>query len=809
MTASRLRDALTHDLTVATRRLARRPGVAAAVVVTLALGIGANVAVFSLVDAALLARLPYPDPDRLVQVWEVGHDGGNMRAAWANFEDLHRRSTSFEALAAYAGGIATVLGAERPLRPTLAGVTEGFFRVYGVRPAAGRLPAPAEHRPGAEPVAVVSDRFWRTELGGPGRPLDDHLLEIEGLSVRVVGVLPPGFRVPWDADLWYPAELQEMTPHRSAHNFHVVGRLAEDAGCLAAEAELSGIIASVIGPTDDPYLAVGARLVPLADELAAPVRRPLLLLQGAALLVLLVACANLASTFVARGVERRGELAVRAALGAGRGRLLGQLFTESLGLAVLGAGVGVALAAVILDTVPRLAPLNLPPGVELGLDARALLVALGLSVGAAVLFGLLPALSAVSRAATPLARAGARGTDDRRRRHVWRGLVAVQVAVAMMLASGAGLLVRSFWRVVSAETGIETAGLVAMSLNLPAGRYPDDPAIAAYHDRLLADLETLPGVERAGLVTHLPLSGSDASGRMEVEGGPAPAVDAVGYRVTGGGYFEALGIPVLAGRTFDERDHAGAAHAVVVNRMLAERAWPGQDPLGKRMTAGGMDRYYADDRWAMVVGVVADVRHRGPAAAPQPEAFFSYRQRPGRAADAVAVVRAAAAPGAVADAVREAAQRLDPEVPVELTTMDEVASRALADRRFSLLLLGSFALLGLGLATLGIYGVVSYRVARRRREMGIRLALGAEPRRLRNAVVAGSMRTVALGLAAGLAGALALTRLLESLLYEIEPTDPAALAAAALVLAAAALWASAVPARRAARVDPSETLRSE
>lgn len=799
--------AVLHDLRVAVRGHLRRPGFALVAVATLALGIGANSAVFSLVDGVLLEPLPYADPHRLVQVWEVSVHGRTMNAAWANFEDWQRRGDGFRALAAYTSSRATVLGGERPVRVTTAAVSRDFFPALRVEAAVGRLPAAGEHRPGAPPVVVVSHRFWRGHLGGAER-LEELDLNVSGFPLQVVGVLPAGFDFPSGADLWYPVELTEPTPYRTAHNYRVIGRLADGTDVRAARAEVEGITLAVIGDREDEYLARGVEVVPLRDEIAGPVRRPLWLLLGAAGLVLLVACANLASSFLARATGRQRELAVRAALGAGPWRLRLQLFVESLVLALAGAAAGVGLAALLLRALPHLAAEPLPRLDQVGVDGGVVLFTLVVSVLAALLFGLLPAWGVLAAAGEGAALRTGRSTAGRQGRHAWRALVAVQVALAVLLLAGTGLLLRSLWNLLDEELGFEPRGVLTAELSLPEARYPDDAALGRFHDELLTTLRTLPGVAHAGVVNHPPLGRWDPSGRMSVEGGPEPHVTA-SYRLVAGDYFRALGIPLLAGRTFDERDRAGAADVVVVNRALAELAWPGEDALGKRMTSGGMDKYWQEERWARVVGVVGDVRHRGPAAAPGPAAYFALRQRPGAAEDVTAVLRGEGGPEALAGAVRTAVRELDPQVPVEVGTLEDLLSRAVADRRAALLLLGGFAVLALVLAALGIYGVVAYGVARRRRELGIRLALGARRRRLLGQVVGGSMVSVGAGLAVGAAAALTAGRLLAGMLHDVSPQDPVTLAAVLLLLATAAVLASLVPARRATRVDPAETLRAE
>jgi putative ABC transport system permease protein len=523
--------------------------------------------------------------------------------------------------------------------------------------------------------------------------------------------------------------------------------------------------------------------------------------------VLLVACANLGSAFLARATERRHEMAVRKSLGAGTGRLLAQLFGEGMVVSLLGAAAGLAVGRALLAAVRALAPAGVPGLAGVRLDGTLLVFTLLLSLATAVLFSLLPALSAVGRGvATGALRAGRTGSTGPGERRVWNLLVAAEVALALVLLVGSGLLLRSFWQLSDVETGFSAEGVLTADLHLPASHYPEDPEKAAYYRRLGEHLAALPGVEAAGFINHLPLSGADANGRMEVEGGPEPTTDA-SYRVATAEYFSALEIPLLAGRLFDGRDDATAPHVVVVNQALAEQAWPGESAVGKRMTGGGMDRFWDQEIWAEVVGVVGNVRHRGLDQPPRPEVYFHTLQRPPQSV--TAVVRAAGTPASVAAAVRRAATDLDDQVPLELAPMEEVMGRSLAQRRFTLLLLAAFAGLALLLTALGVYGVVSLSVSRRRRELGIRLALGARPGRVQRLVLSRAMAAVGLGLLAGLAGALALSRLLASLLFGVSPFDPPTFVAVAALLGAAALAASLVPAHRSSRIEPVEVIRAD
>lgn len=805
-------DTLAQNARSAVRNVAQRPAFAAVAVLTLALGVGANTAAFSVLYGVVLSRLPYPEPERLVRVHEVNRQGNDMPVAGANFRDWRAQAPGFEALAAYADTRTTVLGGERPALADVAWVSEDFFDVFRVAPAQGRTTSPDEHRLGADPAAVVSHELWRTHLGGGA--IEGRILDAGGQDLRIVGVMPPGFGFPGETDVWMPMELEEPNEHRTAHSWRVVGRLADGVGAEQADRELDALTERILaeytgqdaGATD--YLAAETRVTSLLSEIAGPVRRPLFLLFGAAGLVLLVACSNLASAFLARGLERQREMAVRVSLGAGPGRLLGQLFAESLLVALAGAAVGLAVARGALELVVAGAGEALPRADAIGLHGPVLAFTLVVSVVTALLFGVLPGLQLVRRSPSEPLHAGGGGTADRSRRRAWRALVAAEVALAVVLLAGSGLLLKSLWRTLQEDPGFDPDRVVAASVHLPGSHYPGEPERRAFFDELLSGLETSPAVAEAGVIWSLPLRDSGANGEMEVEGGAVPSVNAE-YQLADAGYFRALGIPLLAGRLFDERDHPDAPHAVLVNRALAEQVWPGTDPVGRRMTGGGMDNFWDQDVWATVVGVVGDVRQEDLTRADRPTAYFHYRQRPFRLRSGAVVVRTRSGEERIAAVLDRAVREADPQVPHELRPMGDVLAGSVARERFSASLLAAFALVGLALAALGIYGVVSYTVAQRRKELGIRLALGATPPRVRNRVLGGSMVTVGAGIALGLAGALAAGRVLASLLYEVEPADPATLGAVAAVLAGTALLAAYLPARETVRIDPLETLKAE
>jgi predicted permease len=799
-----------QDLTFAARLLRKSPGFAAAAIITLALGIGANTAVFSVVNGVLLQPLPYDAADRIVTVRET-HANGWGDLPYANFLDLRDQSRSFEAMAAYGSGLITVLGADEAVRARVALVTEDFFRVFGARPIVGRPPVPEEHREGAAPVALVSSRFWRAYLGARS-DLSGTMLRAMHMY-QVIGVLPAGFDFPGDTDVWVPLELNRQPTSRTAHNWAAIGRLREEVTPDVANRELDGILRRLAALFAPDFDATGAQVVRLQEQLTGSMRRPLFLLLGAAGVLLLAACTNLAGALLARGTLRRQELAIRAALGAGRERLVRQLFAEGVLLALLGAAAGVLVAMLMLRGLLALAPARLTGLAAAGLDGWVLAFTLLVAVATAVIFGLFPALRISATDPGAAMREGGRTGTGPRGQRVWSLLVGTEVALAVVLLAGSGLLMRSFWRTLSVDPGFTARQVLTVEINLPRLVYDTDEQAIAYYDRALAELSALPGVTRAAVVNVLPLGGGNPNGMTEVEGRPisfedfSEAVPAI-YRLASPDYFTALGLRLVRGRTFDGRDGMGAPDAVVVSEAYAARAWPGEDPLGKRMRPAGMD--LREEPFANVIGVVSDIRARSLTDdVVRPTYYYSYRQRPYRIRSMTAVVRTAGRPAAAIGPVRRVLEVIDPNVPVTFRTMVDRVGGSVADQRFTMVVLGTFAALALILAAVGIYGVVSYAVAQRTREIGIRVALGATPRSVRQQVQRRALAAVAVGAVVGLGVALGLSRLLTALLYDVRPTDPATIVLVVAGLAVTAYVASWVPAWRGARVDPLLAIRAE
>ena len=809
---------LAQDLRFALRSVRRSPGYTAVALITLALGIGAVTAIFSVVHGVLLKPLPFPESDQLVSVSELNSHGRAMQNAWRNFADWRERAESFDGLVAHGSGrVSTVLGTGSPLRVGVSAVSAGFFATIGVTPARGRAFLPDEHRLGADPAVVVSDAFWRTHLGSDP-DLQGRRLIVSGLDVRVVGVMPPGFDYPGDIDIWYPLELREQNESRTSHNFDVLGRLSDGVTVTQADAELdaitSGFVDAEPGVVEESwfedFFPASARVVPLQEWLVGDTRRPLWILLGASGLLVLIACTNLASASLARGTQRQRELAVRRSLGAGRARVVRQLFVESLVLALSGAAIAILLAAATIQALPTLAPAALPRIDEVSLDPAVLVFTIAVALVTAVLFGILPGLRSSDMELASALRSGGRAGTSARQRRAWSWLVASEVALALVLLVGSGLLIRSFWTVLQVRPGFRTEGILTATVNPPASKYGGGEARRPYYQALLSELESIMGVAEVGLVAGPPMDvGGAPPGLVDVRGGAAEAVTG-DYQLASSGYFRAMGIPLVRGRLFDERDREDGEHVVIVNEAFAELAWPGEDPIGKQMTGGGMDDYWDQEKWATVIGVVGDVRQRDLTRPADPTYYFSYRQRPYRSWSMTATIRPERGrAAALAPAVREAIRRVDADVPVTFSTIEDRISRRVADRRFAMMVLGVFAAVAIVLACVGIYGVVAYAVARRTREIGIRIALGANPVAVRRMVQRDSVMAAGLGGMVGLALAVALTRVMRSLLFEVSPLDPLTFIAVVALLSAAAWAAGFVPSLRTTRIDPTVTMRAE
>jgi predicted permease len=810
------------DLRHAFRVLGKNRSATAIAVFTLALAIGATTAIFSVVYGVLLRPLPYPAPDRLMAIWEVTNRGTLARLADPNFKDFRDRNRTFSALAKYQGSVTAVVGAAEPVRASVASVSRDFFKVLAVQPALGRGFTEADARLGAEPVVLVSHGYWTASLGS-SRTLSSFHLRVGNRVYSVVGVMPAGFRFPGKTDLWRPAELDPERTSRTAHNYSAIGRLRDSVTVAQAAADLSLIAKDIIRQSSEQgdYLLADATAVPLQTSLTRRVGSTLYVLLGAVCFLLLVACANVTNLLLAQAAARQRELAVRHALGAGRGRLVRQFVAEALVLLAISCLAGLAIASLGIGALLSLAPADLPRLDDVSMNRWVLGFAMSLSALVAIALGVFTATRAARRdprdTLVDAARGQAGGASSQR---VGRIIVAAQIAITVVLLVGAALLGRSLLHVLSVNPGFRTDGILAMDLTMP---YSEDPAAKARLSRFYTDvfdrLRAISGVEDVAAATAVPLDGGlpdglfalltprDAPRTMEDLRTLFRQKDRLGtadFCAVSPAYFRALGIPLVRGRLFDDRDGQAAPHAAVISESLARARWPGADPLGATVEFGNMD---GDLRPLTIVGIVGDTREYGLEQPPRPTLYVNLLQRP--AFWTTVVMRSNGDLRAAAAAARGILRQVAPDVPPRFRTLGEIYSASLGARRFNLTLVGAFAGTALVLAIAGIYGVMAYTVAQRRKEIGVRMALGARPAQVFRTFLGQGLTTAAIGVTIGTLAAVALTRTVESLLFGVTPTDPVTFAAVVGVLMGVAMLACYLPARRATATDPMEALRQE
>ena len=799
-----------QDLRYGFRMLANSPGFTAVAVLTLALGIGANSAIFTLVNAYLLRPLPVAEPGRLVLVSEIQAAKGFVGSvSFPTYLDWREQNQVFEELAAVRGEDFNLTGTDEPERLYGARVSAGFFRTLGVRPILGRGFLPEEDKPGGARVVVLSRGFWQRRSGA--RPdILGQALTLDGERFTVVGVAPSGFRISRTApyELWVPLALEPNRAGRGTHFLLVIARLKPGISIERAQADLSAISSRLARQYPENF-GWGAVVENLHARLMREARPALLVLLAAVGLVLLIACANLANLLVARGAARQKEIAIRTALGAGRLRVVRQMLTESLLLALLGGGLGLLLALWGVNLLNAIIPAGIQPLQAARADATVLGFTLLVSLATGVLFGLAPALNVSKPDLAQTLKEGGRSSSAAGRHGRLRdSLVVSEVALAMVLLVGAGLLIKSFMRLQQVDPGFRSESVLTIELSLPQARYSKPQQRATFYEQLLERIAGLPGVRAAGACTQLSLSGGETIWGLTIEGRPEPGPGEIlqsGHRSVSPDYFRAMSIPLRRGRYFTAQDREGAPGVVIINETMANRFWPSQDPIGKRIRLGA-GRSGAP--WIPIAGVVADVKYSGLDRQPGPEMFLPHLQNP--APRMAIVVRAAAEPASLATALRSAVTALDRDQPVaNIRTLEKIVSDSVAPRRLTMLLLGIFAALALVLAGVGLCGVISYSVTQRTHELGVRMALGAQPSEVLRLVIGHGMILTMIGVAIGLAGAFALTGFLSSLLFGVTARDPATFLAVALALASVALAACYIPARRATRVDPMVALRYE
>jgi putative ABC transport system permease protein len=819
-------DDLFRDVRLALRRLLKAPGFTSVATATLAMGIGANTAVFSVVNQGLAGwSAAYERPDELVMVWQA-KDGEQWLTTPFDFRDWKEQATSFARLSAYFYGTVSIAGPAETERAAAAQVSVDLFDTLGVRPLIGRGFAAGEDLWGSHRVVVLAHGFWRRALGGDAAVVGREI-RVNGDPHRVVGVMPPGA---WfsasPVDLWQPLAFAPGDPrnHRNSHFVSTVARLAPGTSLEQARAEMQAIARRLERHPENR--GVGATVTSLRDEVLGDVRPVLLLLMSAVALVLMVACANVANLLLARAASARREIAVRLALGAGRRRVVRQFLTESLLLAVAAGSAGVLLAAWATDAAALLVPEALPRLHETGvrIDGRALAFTIGVSLACGVVFGLVPAWQASSANLTDsLAEGGRGGGQGRRAARARQVFVISEMGLAVLLLAGAGLLVRSFMLLQQVDAGVREANVLTVRIGLPWSRSIDDAYVHSFFPRLIQRVEALPGVEMAGVSSHRPLGGGGMGRHIAVEGRP-PAVSLaevarVSARQESARSLQALGVTVLRGRLFGERDDQRAARVAIINQELARRMFPGQDPIGQRVVLEAPEHLVDPQalppggwaRWT-IVGVVENVRYGSLAEAPEAVVYVPYLQRtpampwsPG-----YLLVRTKGDPAALVPAIRREVAAVDPDQAAgDAMSWDDLRAASLGGARFNAAVMTAFGATALLLALLGVFGIMSYSVKLRRREIGVRLALGARGRDVVRLVVGQGLRLALFGLALGLTGALALGRVLSGLLFGVRPTDPVTLLAVAALLAAAAIAASYLPARLASRLSPAAVLREE
>ena len=811
---------LLQDIRFGFRMLLKSPSVSIVATIALALGIGANTAIFSVVNAVLLQPLPFPDPESLVAIFETDNQRGQVRGShsYPNFFDLRSQNTTFERVASYTSGDFIMTGRGEPARLQGAVVTADLFPLLGVQPMLGRTFLPDEDKPSTTGrVAILSHALFQKRFGSDQSILN-QAITLDGRSFTVVGVMPPSFEFPIQNDpieLWttiagHASGSDPVTGQRGAHFLRVVGRLKPGVTPEAAQADLTAIAARLEQQYPDENTRKGLRLESALASLVGDIRPALLILLGAVACVLLIACANVANLLLARATSRHKEMAVRTAMGASRARVVRQLLTESIMLSLLGGAVGLLLAVWWSDLLIALGKEDIPRAVQVGIDWRVLGFTLGVSLLTGLIFGLAPAFHSAKTELVETLKDGGRGsTEGSRRNRIRNVLVVAELAMAVVLLVGAGLLIQSLWRLQKVNSGLRPENLLTFNIGLPESKYNSDRQSQFFID-LKSRLESMPGVQSASTIFPLPLSGDRFSISFEIEGRPLPPKDhpSADFFTTGVGYFRAMGIPIVKGRDFDDRDKHGSTPVIIITETFARQYFPNEDPIGKRIHPGISTIEGEDSTMREIVGVVGDVRNRGLSTEARAAYYVPQTQLP--FSQMVAVVKTNSEPRGFIPGVTKEVASMDQDIPLfGVKSMEEYLSASVAAPRFSTTLLSIFAAVALVLTIVGLYGVMSYSVAQRTNEIGIRLALGAQSRDVLLMIVKQGSMLIALGLVIGLAGAFALTRLISSLLFGVTAKDPFTFAAVAVLLAIVGLLACYVPALRATRVEPMDALRCE
>lgn len=799
---------LIHDLRYGARMLLKQPGFTLMAVITLALGIGANTAIFSVVNAVLLRPLPYQDPAQLLTVWEAFTNQGNVEnpVAPANFQDWRELNTSFAALEHHTPGeSASLTDAGEPQNINAVFASDGLLQLLGVPPQLGRVFTRGEiKQPDRLSVVVISHSLWQRSFAGAADVIGKQV-RLDNTPVTIVGVMPTSFQYPSSTvDVWAAVKLQpQVSGSPQAHYLHVLGRLKAGVTAQQAQTDLSAVAARLAAQYPQTNQYVGAAVKALSEHLTGDVSRALLILLATTGVVLLIACVNVANLLLARAATRQREIAIRLALGAGRGRLVLQLLTESALLALLGGAAGLLLALWGVPVLAGLAPQAIEQARAATIDAPVMMFALGVSLLTALLFGLVPALQATKTNLNESLKAGGKGLSDRSGGRMRSLLVVSEVALAMVLLIGGGLLLRSFARLSNVNPGYRTSQLLTLEVLPSYGKYNETTKRAAFYDELLQRVQALPGVEAAAVVTALPAKSNLLQMTWITEQRERPKVISAMPHSASAGYFQTLAMPLVAGRTFDPRDLPNADGVVVINEAMAQAAWPKENPLGKRMKMGVMT-----NPWLTVVGVVKNTRLRLEMK-PAPQVYLSYAQTPAFGPRDL-VLQTKSEPTSLAAAVRREVWAIDKDQPVaEIQTMESLLNDSIERPRFNALLVALFGSLAMLLAVIGIFGVTTYTVTQNRRDIGLRMALGAQASDVLKLVIKQGLSLVLVGIALGLLAALGVTKVMTTLLFDVTATDPLTFAGMATLFALTAFLACYLPARRATRIDPLEVLRHD
>jgi predicted permease len=809
-------ETLWRDLRFGMRMLARNPGFTAVAVLTMALGLGANTALFSVVNGVMLKALPFKEPDRLVFALETNakFPAPGVSASSLNYRDWKEQNHVFESLAARQAFAGNLTSNERPEKLQGEKVTWDYFPTLGLAPLAGRAFTPEEDKPGAAPVLLLSHGLWQRRFAGDPK-LVGQTISFNGQSATVIGIMPNDYRP--NVEFWVPLAITYQNADRNLHNLQVVGRLAPGVSQTQAQTEMAGIAARLAQQYPEANNGWGVALVQFQDLVILNIRPALRILLAAVGFLLLIACANVANLLLARAAAREKEIALRLALGASRGRLMRQVLTESVLISLLGGGLGILIAVWGTQALLKLNLQGIPRAQEIGVDGQVLGFTLLVSVISGLLFGLIPAWqSSNPNLNEKLKESGKSASSNPRGNRLRSALVVIQVALAFVLLVGAGLLLKSFSQLQQVNVGFNREHLLTMQISLPPAAYPQGPDVLNFYREALRQFSSLPGVTAVAAISQVPLAGGGPQFTFSVEGRPLPTpaeAPIASYRTLTAGYFQTMGIPLLKGRFFTEADDQTALQVVIINQNLADKMWPGEDPVGKRLTVG-VPLPGEQPEWATVAGVVGNVKHTSLAGETGMQMYHPVAQTPfltmGLGRTMTFLLRTGPATAGLIEPARKVVAQLNPTLPVSnVKTMDTIIYDSVAPFRFNTFLLGLFAATALLLTMVGVYGVMNYAVTQRTQEIGIRMALGAQPGQVRSLLLKQGLLLSGSGLVVGWAGCWGVTRLMSSLLFGVDATDPLTLLAVAAGLLGSTLLACYLPARKATRIDPLIALKYE